>query len=463
MTYTDFLSTKRLIIPGAGIVDGYMLSDRLFPFQRDLVTWALRRGRAALFCECGLGKGWMALEWARIVSEHAGRVLVIAPLAVAQQFQREAAKLGVPVTICRESSDVADGINVTNYERFERLDPGMFAGVVLDESSILKNYSGSTRNALVDAWKATPFRLACTATPAPNDHMELGNHAEFLGVMSRVEMLSRFFVHDGGETQKWRLKGHAVEEFWKWVSGWSANVKRPSDLGYSDAGYDLPPLNMHHHVVPIDAAMVRAAGLLFAAEVKTLAEQRAYRKASLTDRVRIAADLANASTDPWLIWCDLNDESSELTKAIDGAVEIKGADAPERKESAMLDFIEGRSRVLVSKPSICGWGVNLQHCANTAFVGVSHSFELWYQAIRRVWRFGQTRPVECHVVTSEADGAVVQNLERKARDFDAMADGTLKFVRELTRAAVRATERDFDDYLPLTKMRVPEWLRSESV
>jgi hypothetical protein len=776
-SYSDFLDRKRIIVTPSGMKDPPALSPLLFPFQRDIVRWALRRGKACLFEECGLGKGWQALEWARVVSEHTNKpVLIQAPLAVAQQFVREGKKLSLDVNLCREAWDVKPGINVTNYDRAERFDPEEFSGVVLDEcfapgtlvdtglgplaiehihpgdwiqnasgidlvvathsrevayavevrigsnrivcspnhpwftasgwvaaenlerselvlrtseamcmvreglhaevsvgsearkilrqvllgemahettgdqgegalsrssaptgdisiglakvrfsgsycgtredssvepeqgssssskdiatasrdwpqaseagrkregddggtgsdaecarprvdpgvcgltgqtqaglsdllqagpsqpgtqdrnragriqplqqtspgpeegldagfarvdsveilepgdprlealrapdgklyfydleakrhpsfsvagflvhnSSILKCHDGKTRNALIQAWGQTPWKLCCTATPAPNDHEELGNHAEFLGVMSRTEMLSSFFCHDGGETQKWRLKGHAEKNFWRWVASWAVSITKPSDIGYSDEGYDLPPLLMQEHIVEVDHQMARKAGMLFAMDAKTLQEERAARRGSLAERVQVAADLANASDRPWLLWCDLNDESTALTRAVTDAVEIRGSDDTDIKEQRMLDFIDGRSRVLVSKPSIAGFGVNLQHCSDCAFVGLSHSFEALYQATRRVWRFGQIRPVNAHIIYSSIEGRVVQNIRRKQADAERMVRGMVEAMSDITREELGATEHHLEGYEPKQTMRLPEWLQEQA-
>lgn len=459
MTYDEFVASKRLAAPLTGIANPPALSESLFSFQRDIVNWALRRGRAAIWADCGMGKSWMALEWARVVQAETGRpVMILTPLAVAQQFVREGSKMGIKVTHARESGDVTfGGIHVTNYERLHKFDPSMFGGIVADESSILKDYTSSTRNALIEAFQATPFRLACTATPAPNDHMELGNHAEFLGVMSRTEMLSMFFVHDGGATQDWRLKGHARKEFWRWVCSWAVAIRKPSDLGYDDAGFNLPPLKVHEHIVSVGSDFSRKQGALFVVEARGLEEQRDARRSSLPDRVKLTAEIVNGEqSEPWLVWCDLNDESKALATAIPGAVEVTGSDSDEHKEKAMEDFIAGRIRVMVSKPSIMGWGVNLQHCARTAYVGLSHSFEAWYQSIRRVYRFGQKRAIDCHVITSDAEGAVVANLKRKQREATTMVDGMLAEMSEF--ANVRAAGRDFVDYKPTVDLEVPAWV-----
>lgn len=464
MSYGTFLESKRLVVAPAGIEDPPPLSDRLFPFQRDITAWALRRGRAALWADCGLGKGWMALEWARVVAAETDEpVIILAPLAVAQQFRREGEKVGVHVTVCRSGDDVTPGVNVTNYDRLHRFDPETFGGVVLDESSCLKDYSSATRNALIAAFQRTPFRLACSATPAPNDHMELGNHAEFLGAMTRAEMLATFFCHDGGETQVWRLKGHARADFWRWLCSWAVNIRKPSDLGYEDEGYDLPPLNIHEHIVPVGAEYAREAGTLFIDAASGLDAQRASRRSSLGARVKVCADLVNAdSSEPWLVWCDLNSESDGLAASIEGAVEVRGSDDPEDKEAALADFIAGGARVLVTKPSIAGYGLNMQRCARVAFVGLSNSFEAWYQAIRRTWRFGQARPVECHLILSDADGSVRANIERKRLAAEDMAAEMLQGMGEIQKTTVRALARDTDTYEPKMPMRIPSWLITEA-
>lgn len=461
--YAAFLASKRFVCEPAGIAKPPALSPRLFEFQRDIVAWALRRGRAAIWADCGLGKGWMAIEWARAVAAHANRpVLILAPLAVAQQFRREGEKLQSPVTVCRDAGDVGPGVNVTNYERLHLFDPAAFVGVVLDESSCLKDFTSTTRNQLIEAFRATPFRLACTATPAPNDHVELGNHAEFLGAMSRVEMLATFFCHDGGDTQDWRLKGHAREAFWKWLCSWAVTIRKPSDLGYDDGAFELPPLHMHEHVVPVGPDFAKLAGTLFVTDASGLDAQRAARKSSLEARARVAADLVNASREPWIVWCELNAESEALASLIPDAVEVTGSDTAEKKEEALLGFADGAFRVLVSKSSIAGWGMNYQHCARVAFVGLSNSFEAWYQAIRRTWRFGQANAVECHAIISDADGAVVANLNRKRKAAEQMADEMLVGMGDIQRATVRALARETDSYEPKRRIVIPKWLRTEA-
>lgn len=464
MTYERFLAAKRIEVAPCGIEDVPGLSPKLFPFQHDIAAWALRRGRAAIWADCGLGKGWMALEWARVVAgETDAPVLILAPLAVAQQFAREGQKIGVDVNVCRSGDDVQSGVNVANYDRLHRFKPADFSGIVLDESSCLKDYSSATRNALIEAFSQTPFRLACSATPAPNDHMELGNHAEFLGAMTRTEMLATFFCHDGGETQTWRLKGHARADFWRWLCSWAVNIRKPSDLGHDDTGYDLPPLNIHEHTVPVGAEYAREAGTLFIDAASGLSAQRAARKSSLDGRVALCAEVvAREPTEPWLIWCDLNAESEGLAAAIPGAIEVRGSDDPEDKERNLTDFVDGRAHALVTKPSIAGYGLNMQRCARVAFVGLSNSFEAWYQAIRRTWRFGQTRPVECHIILSDADGSVRANIERKRQAADEMAAEMLVGMSEIQRSSIRAMARESDPYNPTRPMTIPGWLTSEA-
>lgn len=353
MDYSSFLSNKLIMDRPAGF-EPSKLSSRLFDFQRDIVQWGLRRGKAAFFEECGLGKTLQQLEWMQQVCNDGvfdGTGLILAPLAVADQTKREGEKFGYDVNICESQADVRSGINITNYEKLHKFEPHKFDAVALDESSILKSYDGKFRNLLIESFRNTPYKSCWTATPAPNDYMELGNHAEFLGIMSRTEMLATFFVHDGGDTSKWRLKGHAQEDFWRWVCSWAVNIKKPSDLGYDDGNFILPALHINECVVDCEAKQV---GMLFAMPASTLQERRAARRGSLDARVKYTADNVNRNNDSCVIWCDLNDESAQLTKLINGAVEIKGSDSNEHKVKAMLGFADGSINRLVTKPSICG-------------------------------------------------------------------------------------------------------------
>lgn len=439
--YPEFLARKAITDPPTGLAKIPALCAALFDFQCDIVAWALRRGRAAIFADCGMGKTAMQLEWARHVP---GNVLILAPLAVASQTVREGEKFGITVRYARSQAEVQPGITITNYEMLAHFDASYFAGVVLDESSILKSYDGTTRTQIIEAFAKTPFRLACTATPAPNDYMELGNHAEFLGVMSRVEMLAMFFVHDGGETQKWRLKGHAESEFWKWLASWAVCIRKPSDLGYDDGDFVLPELILHQITVKVDEP---TQGFLFAVEASSLQERLQARRETIAERVAECAKIANGTNKPFLVWCNLNEESAQLKAAIDGAVEVKGSDANEHKERAMLGFTAGDVRCLVTKPSIAGFGMNWQHCSHMAFVGLSDSYEQFYQAVRRCWRFGQKSPVNVYVITAETEGAVVANIKRKEIDAMNMAENMVAHMKDLNSAAIKGTERQKSEYV----------------
>lgn len=441
MNYVEFLAHKAITDAPTGM-HADELNPMLFPFQADIARWALARGRAAIFADCGMGKGPMQLEWLKR-QPHEG--LLVAPLAVSQQFLREAEKFGVEISYAKSGADIKHRLTVTNYERLENFDLARFGAVSLDESSILKGVDGKTRKFVTDAFAKTPFRLCATATPAPNDFMELGSHAEFLGVMTRAEMLSMFFVHDGGETSKWRLKGHAQSEFWRWMCSWAVMLRKPSDLGYDDGDFHLPPLVMHEHTVKADAP---TDGYLFAVEAATLQERIAARRASVNGRVDAAVELATGSTDQWLIWCNLNSESDALAKQIPGAVAVSGSDSVEAKEERLLGFADGKYRVLVTKPSIAGHGLNLQGCHNMAFVGLSDSWEEYYQAVRRSWRFGQTQPVNVHIICAETEGAVVANIRRKEADAMKMAEQMVEHMKDLNAEALHgATERTKSAYV----------------
>lgn len=458
MIYAEWIGRKSAVVPVEGI-DASDIAAHLFPHQRDLVTWALRRGRAAIFADTGLGKSAMQLEWARHVAMR-GRVLILAPLAVSHQTVAEGRRFGVGVTILRED-DGQSPIVITNYEMMDKFDPAQFAGIVLDESSILKAFDGKMRNAILDAYRAVPFRLACTATPAPNDFTELGNHAEFLGVKSRVEMLAEYFCHDGGSTQDWRIKGHAVQPFWDWVATWGATVKRPSDLGHDDAGYALPPLRMHDHVIGVDHETAKAAGRLFLDDVVSLADARVTRRATLEARVHKIAELC-AGTEPALVWCELNDEADAVERAVPGAVQVSGSDDADVKAERLLGFAEGRYRVLVTKPKIAGFGMNWQVCNRVIFAGASYSYEQTYQAIRRCWRFGQTRPVDVHIIRAETEGGVIANYRRKEADAERLgAEMTARVSAAVAREVLGQDSRRWNAYAPNVTMDVPTWIEGE--
>ena len=452
VVYSDFLASKKRIVIPTGIRPKG-LSPELFPYQTDVVEWALNLGRAAIFAGTGLGKTLMQLEWAREVSAH-GKVLILAPLAVAAQTVLEGARFGIAVTHCHEAEDVRDGINITNYDRMHKFDASEFVGIVLDESSILKGSTGKMRTAIIETWRNHRFRLACTATPAPNDYIEIANHAEFLGVMKTSEMLATYFIHDAGSTQDWRLKGHAETLFFKWIASWAVMFRRPSDLGYSDSAYMLPSLHLHQHIVESTSI---PEGMLFAVEAQGLLDRRRARTESIDDRVEMARSIiALEPNEPWLIWCDLNSESEMLTKSIPGAVQLTGSDAPEYKEQTLLGFASGAIPIMVSKPKIAGFGMNFQRCARVMFVGLSDSWESYFQAVRRCWRFGQKREVHCHIIIASAEGAVLANINRKEKQADKMLDS---LVRECQlHKAPEANHRE-DRHVFTKKIEVPSWMK----
>ncbi len=430
------------------------LNPMLYKFQRDIVRWALAKGRAAIFADCGLGKTPMQLEWSdRVIRDRGGMVLILAPLAVVAQTVAEGVKFGVHVTPCESKADLRPGVNITNYERLDKFDGCSFSGVVLDESSILKSFTGKVRNQIIDYFSSTPFRLACTATPAPNDFMELGNHAEFLGIMSYTEMLAMFFVHDGGQTSKWRLKGHAEAIFWQWMGSWAVVMNSPADLGYQIEGYDLPELRVHEVV---------ADGQEPVTESLTLTQRRQARRDTLQQRCKAAADLVNGSRDQWLVWCDLNDESHTLAQEIAESVEVQGADKPQDKALRMQCFSIGINKCLVTKPSIAGFGMNWQNCSKMVFVGLSDSYEQYYQAVRRCWRFGQTQPVDVYIIISSREGCVKENIERKQADCERMRAAMVEQTKEITKQELQSTCRIAAPYEPHIAMILPAWEEFES-
>lgn len=409
--YEDFLASKRRVHLGGGIAVTDLPAP-LYAWQAAIVRWALRKGRAAVFADCGLGKSFIQIAWAQALGVP---TLIFAPLCVAEQTVEEAAKLGVSVRYAGSQADVSTLIAITNYERLEKFDASRFGAVVLDESSILKSFEGKTRTRLIETFQCTPYRLCCTATPSPNDIAELANHAEFLGLMTRAEFLATWFVHDDAG---WRMKGHARVPFFRWLASWAVALRTPADLGHSDTGYRLPPLNIVDRVLSIERAP--EGSLFHGMALKGIQGRLAARRASIVDRVKACADLA---TQPgqWLIWCGLNEESKAIAAAIPDIVEVTGADSYERKRAAVEAFIAGRTRVLVSKIPILGFGLNFQHCHQMVFVGIGDSYEQYYQAIRRCWRFGQQHPVNVYIVVSEAESAVVENVRAKEATADALS------------------------------------------
>lgn len=455
-TYERFLASKAVVAARHGMDRVPDLLPALKPHQRDCVAFGLRQGRWACFLDTGLGKTLIELEWARHAAAATnGMALILTPLAVARQIEREAVRFGIPARVIRDQAEAAAGISICNYDKLSRLDPRAFGAVALDESSILKSFTGSTTRALIEAFRATPFRMAATATPAPNDYMELGQHAEFLGVMRSNEMLMRWFIADQTEMDRYRLKRHAVEAFWDWVASWARLGETPADLGHDASEYALPPLHVHRHRVIGDSRA--PAGELFASDVSVVSMFATKRQTAKARADAVAAIIATVpAAEPALIWCDTNDEADALMAALPGAIEVRGSDAPDAKETALAAFSEGRARMLITKPSIAGFGMNWQHCATMIFVGRTFSYEAWYQAVRRCWRFGQTMPVNCHLIVAEGEEQIGRVIDRKAADHAAMKQAMRDAMRRdaAQAAAVRVA------YQPTHTGEIPSWLNA---
>lgn len=436
--------------------------EAIRPHQANAVEFALDRGSAALFLDTGLGKTLSAFTWAHNVTRHTGKpVLMLAPLGVTGQHLTEAGKFGFnDTTICREGGDVRPGLNLCNYERLHLFDHGQFGGLVLDESSIIKNFSGVTTRRLMEFGSTIPFRLACTATPAPNDHMELGQHSQFLGAMSSSEMLSRWFIADQSEMGRYRLKGHAVTSFWNWVASWARCAEKPSDLGGDDSGYDLPPLILQRHIVKtditLDAGDDDGQSRLFRIPSASATSIHKEKRKTADDRARCIADLVCAEPgEAWIIWVDTDYDADAIKALLPEATEVHGRLTPEQKEKGLADFSEGRTRILITKSSIAGFGLNWQHCARVAFLGLSYSYEAFYQAVRRCWRYGQTRPVTVHVASAETEESIWQAIVRKRDDHDKM-----KIAMRSAMSRAQEIHSVKHDYQPQSQANIPDWLRS---
>lgn len=446
MNYREFLATKKERNELHGF-KSLWLPDFLYDFENHLTEWAIRTGRAGIFADCGLGKTAMQLVWAENVARKTGgNVLVIAPLAVSPQTVREGEKFGIRVRQSREGR-VYKGITVTNYQRLHYFRPEDFEGVVVDESSILKAFDGSTRRDITEFLTKIQYRLLCTATPAPNDFMELGTSAEALGMMKYHQMLSMFFVNDGKSTQQWRLRGHAKRRFWHWVSTWARAIRKPSDLGFDDGPFVLPPLLLEQYEV---SSPMPELGF-WSPLARTLGEQRAERRRTIAQRCEKVAELVSGE-EPFIAWCHLNAEGDLLEKLIPDAVQVAGSDDVNVKEDRLDAFSRGCFRVLVTKPKIGGFGLNWQHCSKLSFFP-SHSWEQWYQAVRRCWRFGQKKEVTVNIVTSEAESLVLSNMQRKEKQAQEMYDG---IVREMSEFQLGKGT----NHKPTKAMKVPEWLSS---
>lgn len=464
--YNQFIRTKSVRVNKVGFdVEASALNPSLFPFQRSIVEWAVRLGKAAIFAECGLGKTLMQLEWARVIAEHTGgKVLILSPLAVANQTVGEGRKFGIEAHYSRSQMD-AEGakekIIVANYDMLKAFRADYFTGVVLDESSILKNFTGMTKRMILESFESAPYKLACTATPAPNDHLELGNHAQFLDVMQSNEMISRWFINDTMKAGSYRLKGHAEKDYWRWVTSWAVCISKPSDMGYEDNGFSLPPLNVFEHVVAVDHTRAQAQGRLFLDGTVSATAMWREKAETALDRCNEALRVVKLDdASPWIVWCDTNKEADILKKLLPDAVEVRGSDTVAHKEDKLMSFSDGRKRIIITKADIAGFGMNWQHCANQADVSVDYSYEKWHQRIRRSWRFGQKSPVNTHLIYAESEGQIVKvmrekqkaHLEMQAQMNEAMRVNGLSLETDY-RAAV--------DYLPTKRISIPAWLSTQ--
>lgn len=438
--YREFLESKVVRIADSGrVVADSEVNPILKPFQRAQVVWAAKRGRAAILNGTGLGKTFMQVEWSRLVTQ--SKALILAPLAVGAQTVAEARKLGVDVHDLRSDWTPREGLNVANYHALHKIDGDAFDAVALDESSILKSLDGATRSALIEKFARTPYRLCCSATPAPNDIVEIGSHAEFLGIMREIEMRATWFVHD---EDSWRLKGHAADDFYRWLASWAMFVSRPSDLGFDDAGYDLPPLSIEAQLVPVP---ITSKGSLFFAALGGVGDRAAMRRSTLPARVAACVEKVNSTDERWLVVCGLNPESEALSDGIRGAVEVTGSMSDEDKEAAILGFLDGAYRVLVSKSSMVGFGMNFQSCARIAFCGIGDSYEQYYQTIRRCWRFGQTRPVEAWIFLADAEAEILANVKRKEYEAEETSRRIVAAVQAYERANIMGAKVESDEYV----------------
>lgn len=455
-SYHDLIAAKRKMARSAGF-EPPALNSSLMPHQAHCVDFAIRQGRDALFLDTGLGKTFCALEWGRAVVEHTNKpVLMLAPLAVGPQHAGEAERWGVDARYVRGDADMAKpGVWITNYEQLKHIDTSQFGGVVLDESSILKSFTGKTTRALIDQFAQTPFRLACTATPAPNDHTELGTHAEFLGILRREEMLIRWFVHDSADTGEWRLKKPAINDFWSWVASWSRMVTKPSDLGFSDDGYDLPPLNMHKTVLKVDTT-TDTGEFLFRIPDMSATSIHDEKRRTCEDRADALAEIvAREPDEPWVLWCDTDYEADALAARFPDFMDVRGSMSPAQKEERLVAFSTGQAKGIITKPSIAGFGLNWQHCARVGFVGLSFSYESFYQAVRRCWRFGQKRPVECHVVMADTERAIYDAINRKRGDHETMKAQMMYAMRRASRSHEVSVP-----YEPKKRAALPAWMEA---
>jgi len=444
LDYEAFVKSKRRSEVATGHQPGE-LNEHLFDFQHAIVAWAVRRGRAAIFADTGLGKTLMQLAWADEVASHTGgMVLILAPLAVSEQTIEQGKTFGIEVNrVPAGQAPNTPGIWITNYERIDAINFSELQGIVLDESSILKSHNGKTRTAIIESCQSVPYRLSCTATPSPNDFEELGNQCEFLGVMTRTEMLATYFVNDTGDTGTWRLKGWGASMFWSWMGTWCVVLRNPSDIGFDGSRYELPPLQYFEHVVETE----QLGDELFARPAQTMLERRKAQRDSIEARCRALAEVVNAEpNEPWLIWTHLNDEADLIESILSDCINVQGSDSPESKTKNMMAFTHGELRVLCSKPKICGYGMNWQHCARMAFVGLDDSFEKFYQAVRRCYRFGQKRSVQVHLFTAENEGQILANLKRKEVQHHEMSAQMIEHMKDIMNNELAGQANIVDEY-----------------
>lgn len=458
MTYEEFLKSKQRVIKPTGF-DCEPTNKYLFDFQREVTKWSLKKGKAGLFLDTGLGKTICELSYADEVHKHTNKnVLLVAPLAVSKQTAREAVKFGIDVTLCRSQQDVKRGINITNYEMLSHFDIDSFKGGILDESSILKSYTGTVKQQLVKSFANTQYKLSCTATPSPNNTMELLNQAEFLGVMKSHEALAIWFINDTSQSGNYVLKGHAVKSFWEWVSTWAVCINKPSDIGYSDEGYILPKLNEQTIIVDINELSdnILEDGLFRKIETNATAFHKEKRYTAEKRAIK-CAEIVSKSNEQFVIWCTTDYEADLLKKYIPEAVEIRGSHKPEYKEESAMSFIDGDIRILISKPKIFGYGLNFQNCHNTIFCGIDYSYESYYQAVRRFWRFGQKKSVNAYVVIGSTEKQILDVVHKKEKLQEEMKSAMYGSIKEIQNANIRGTEFKLD--LEVPKINIPEWLK----
>lgn len=458
MEYIDFLKTKITKNIDSGFtVDKQNLNSKLFDYQKACVEFFLRKGRAAAFEDCGLGKTAQQLNWADEVYKYtSGNVLILAPLAVSKQTKNEGIKFGYDVNICRSQADVKQGINITNYEMLEAFQPDKFTGVVLDESSILKSYMGATKMKIFKAFKDTPYKLTATATPSPNDHMEILNQAEFLGIMKSSEALAIWFINDSRHSGKYRLKNHAVKDFWQWVSTWAICMSKPSDIGYSDDGFELPELYESDVIVPVDLFDLENSGMLRKIDTSATGFHK-EKRLTAEDRAKKCAEIVSSTDEQYVVWCNTDYEADYLRQYIPEAVEVRGSQKAEYKEQMAVDFIAGKYRVLISKPKIFGYGLNFQNCRNCIFCGMDYSYENYYQAVRRFWRFGQKNSVNVYRVLGETEKHILDVVNEKQRLQDEMHENMYHSAKQIQQESIKGHE--FTLNLDKTVINLPEWMK----